>query len=273
MSNANFIRGIVKKNPQLKLKLKKANSKLTPFQYVYQTITMSIFSVLAILIIVFMLFKDNFTYLGIGIFSTIFIIGPLIYKFWFSIADVQITKAGREIDSDLLFVSEYFLVSLESGLPLGNSIQNLSKLDRAGSRFMKRIYMDFKTGKDLESALEEGASYCPSDSMKVLLKRLKDSLNIGIDLRSVLENFIEESSETKLIEIRGYSKKLNPIIMMYLILGIVLPSLGVTFFILGASIMQLTPELLKYILIIIFLIMFGFQYMAYSIFKFNRATI
>ena len=32
----NLIRGIVKRNPKLKLKLKKASSKLTPFQYVYQ---------------------------------------------------------------------------------------------------------------------------------------------------------------------------------------------------------------------------------------------
>ena len=61
--------------------------------------------------------------------------------------------------------------------------------------------------------------------------------------------------------------------MMYLLLGIVLPSLGVTFFILGAALLNITPAFLKYILIFIFLVMFGFQYIAYSSFKFSKSTI
>ena len=107
----------------------------------------------------------------------------------------------------------------------------------------------------------------------MLLKRLKDSLTIGVDLKTVLENYIEESSEKKIIEIKGYSKKLNPIIMMYLLLGIVVPSLGITFFILAATLLEMTPQLLKLILICIFLIMFAFQYITYTLFKFSKSTL
>lgn len=268
----NFIRGIVQNNPQLKDKLKKSASKQTPFQYVYQTIFMTILSSVAMYFILFLLFKSNlFLFLIISLVGIFFIF--IMYKFWFSYVDVQIRQRARELDGDLLFVSEYFLVSLESGLPLGNSIQNLSRLKRPGALFFKRIYTDFKTGKDLEQALVEGAKNCPSESLKILLKRLKDSLEIGIDLKQILENFIDESSEKKITEIRGYSKKLNPLVMMYLLLGIVMPSLGVTFFILGASFLSITSDLLKYILIFIFMIMFIFQYFAYSGFKFSKATI
>ena len=265
----NIIRGIVKNNPELKLKLKKAASKQTPFQYVSQAITMTIvfFS-----LVLFFATKKNLPLFLIGALILIFLI-PLLYKFWFGFVDVQIAKAGREIDSDILFVSEFLLVSLESGLPLGNSIQRISKLNRPGGIFFNRIFTEFKTGKDLELALEEGSTYCPSESMRVLLKRLKDSLTIGVDLKSVLENYIEEASEKKIIEIKGYSKKLNPIIMMYLLLGIVLPSLGITFFILAATFLQITPQFLKLILICIFLVMFAFQYITYSSFKFSKSTI
>lgn len=268
-----LIRGIVKSHPALKLKLKRAGNKKTPYQYVYQTLFMTMISVGAMLVLAYLFFQENVLMLIIVLLFILTIGTLIIYEFWLSFVDVQIQKAGREIDGDLLFVSEYFLVSLESGLPLGNSIQNISKLKRPGGVFFKKIFTEFKTGKDLESALDDGALYSPSESLKILLKRLKDSLVIGVDLKSVLENFIHESSKKKLVEISGYSKKLNPIIMLYLILGIVVPSLGITFFILGAVMLNVTPEFLKFLLILIFLSMFAFQYFAYSIFKFNKATL
>lgn len=272
MKFTNHIRKLVKKNPNLKLKLKKANSKLSSFQYIYQTISMTIFSFVFLSIIVFLFTKSNLYNTLIGIFVCICLI-PFFYNFWFGLVDVQINKLAREIDSDLLFVSEYFLVSLESGLPLGNAIEGLSKLKRPGGIFFKRIYTEFKVGKNFEEALDEGSNFSASENMKILLKRLKDSISIGVDLKLILKNFIEESSEKKLLEIKTFSKKLNPVIMMYLLLGIVLPSLGTTFFILGAAMINMTPNLLKYVLIFIFLLMFGFQYISYSMFKFSKSTL
>jgi len=267
-----FIRGIVKRNPELKTKLRRAGIKSTPFQYVYQSISMTVLSFIAFAIILFFIFRDNFLLLIVTEIVLILIV-PLFYFFWLSFVDVKIRQYARELEGDLLFVSEYFLVSLESGLPLGNAIQRLSSINRPGGRFFKGVFTDFKTGHDLETALDDAAFYSPSDPLKTLLKRLKDSLVIGVDLRNILENFIVESSEKKVAEIRSYAKKLNPIIMLYLLLGVVLPSLGLTFFILGAALIQMTPNLLKYILILCFLLMFAFQYMSYSIFSFNKATL
>lgn len=272
MSISNIIRGVVKKYPRLKYQLKKGNSKLSPFQYIYQTLTMTGFSIFALGIIIFLFTKHNIMYMMIG-FSLLIFFTLFIYQFWLSVINVQITKLGRDLDGDLLFVSEYFLVSLESGLPLGNAIENISKLNRPGGIFFKRLYTEFKTGKSLDAALEEASRFAPSNNLKTLIKKLKDSMNIGVDLRTVLENFIETSSEQKLMDTKAYSKKLNPIIMMYLLLGIVLPSLGVTFFTLGAAMFSITPEFLKIILIFIFIIMFAFQYFAYSTFKFSKSTI
>lgn len=270
----NFVRKIVKENPQIKLKLKKAGHKLTPFQYVNQTINMTIMSVIALLFIAYPFFKDNTLLLILVEISAAIILAPILFKFWFSFVDVQIRKYARNLEGDLLFVSEYLLVTLESGIPLGNAIHRLSEMKRPGGVFFKRIYTDFKTGSNLETALDNGADYAPCDSVKILLKRLKDSLEIGIDLKQILENFIDEASQRKITEIKAFSKKLNPIVMMYLLLGIVIPSLGVTFLILGISIASPgNPELLKYILIFVFMTMFTFQYFSYTSFKFSKSTL
>ena len=267
----NIVRGIVQRNQILKLKIKKAGIKSTPFQYVHQSIFMTFLSIGFIMLLVYLFLKNNFIYLFLGMLGSLFLT-PIIFKFWFSYIDVQIEKYKRTVEGDLLFICEYLLVSLESGLPLGNAIKRFSRLNRPGAKFFKRIYTDFQTGKSLEAALIEASKYSPSESLRVLLKRLQDSLNIGVDLKTVLENFILESSDKKIIEIKGYSKKLNPIIMMYLLLGIVMPSLGITFFILGAAMLEITPVFLRLILIMIFLLMFGFQYMSYSAFKFSKSA-
>ena len=54
-----FIRGLVKKNPEVKLKLKKAGSKQTPFQYINQSVTMSLMSSFAFAFIAFPIFKSK----------------------------------------------------------------------------------------------------------------------------------------------------------------------------------------------------------------------
>ncbi len=272
MTLENFIRKLVKQDVSLKYKLKRADSKLSSFQYVYQTLSMTIFSFIGIAVILFLISKKDLNKFII-MFSVLILSTPLIYKFWYNVILVQINKLGREIENDLLFILEYLLVSLESGLPIGNAIENLSKINRPGAHFFKRIYTEFKTGKSFKESLAEGVDFAPSKSVKQLIKKIKDSTEVGVDLEGVLVNFIKESSDQKLLAIKSFSKKLNPIIMMYLLLGIVLPSLGVTFFILAASLLEMTPSMLRIVLVFIFLGMFAFQYFAYSIFKFNRSIL
>ena len=208
----NYIRYRVRKIPNLKLKLKKSGTKLTPFQYIHQTLFMTLLSYVALVVLLFLFFKRKTFLLFVTEFSSIILI-PFIYKFWLSYVDVQIAKYGRQLDDDLLFISEYLLVSLQSGLPLGNAIERFSRLKRPGGKFFKEIYMEFETGKDLENALLCGSDYSPSENLRVLLKKLYDSLTIGADLDVILENFISESSDKKIVEIKSFSKKLNPIII------------------------------------------------------------
>jgi len=111
-SYANFVRGIVKNHRGLKLKLKKAGSKLTPFQYIHQTIAMTTMSVIVLGFILFVATKSFFFFMLISEVILVFFGSFIIYKFWVGFVDVQIRKYAREVDGDLLFVSEFFLVNL-----------------------------------------------------------------------------------------------------------------------------------------------------------------
>lgn len=266
-----IIRKIVGSNPDLNNKIKLAGIKQSPFQYVYQTIYLTALIVISIMILAIILFPAEpamYYLIGAGLILT-----PVIYLFLFKIVDVKATQLGRQLDGDLLFISEYLLVVLESGTPLPNALEQLSQNKRPGGLFFERVLREFKMGKDLEETLDDAIDYCPSDGLKTLIKRLKDSLSIGVDLEKVLINFVEESSEKKLIDIKGYAKKLSPLIMMYMVFGIVIPSLGVTFFILFAAISGMSSGILGVVLAFIFLFMFAFQYFSYATLKFSKSTI
>ncbi|MCH8519337.1 MAG: type II secretion system F family protein [Nanoarchaeota archaeon] len=266
-----IIRKIASKYPNLNHKLKLAGLNQSPFQYIFQTIALTGMICAGIFIFIFILFSSSPNFLTLLIGSILAI--PLIYLFLFSIADVKAKQLGRELDRDLLFVSEYLLVTLESGIPLPNALEEMSKIQRPGGIYFERILREFKMGEDLEQTLDDAIDYCPSEDFRNLIKKLRDSLSIGVQLDKTLVDFVEESSDKKLIEIQGYSKKLNPLIMMYLVLGIVVPSLGVTFFILFAAISGMSEGMLAFILSIIFLFMFLFQYIAYSSLKFSKSTL
>jgi len=267
-----IIRKFVKKHPKLKDKLKKADSKYTPFQYMYNTLFMTIFTYIFLIVFLFIIFKKNLTLFLYASLGSILLI-PFIYKFFLSIVDVQIEKLKRELDSDLMFVSEFFLVELSSGLPVGNAIENISKFNRPSGRFFKRVLLDFKTGVSLNKALENAYYYAPSRKFKELLKKMRDSLIIGVDLIPILKDFLDEASEQNLIKIKKFSKSINPIVLMYLLLGIIFPSLGVALFILGSVMLNVTPALLKYILIAIFFLVFLFQYFSFTMFKYKKDVI
>lgn len=266
-----MIRKIVANNPSLSTKIKMAGIKQSPFQYVYQTLYLTGLITIGVLIFFIILFTgEPIMYFAIG---GSFFLAPLIYSFLFQLVDVKARQLGRELDEDLLFISEYLLVVLESGSPLPNALEQLSENKRPGGVFFERVLREFKMGKDLEQTLDKSIDYCPSEGLKTLIKRLKDSLSIGVDLENVLVNFVEESSEKKLISIKGYAKKLNPLVMMYMVFGIVIPSLGVTFLILFAAISGMSSGILAVVLSFIFLFMLMFQYFSYATLRFSKSTI
>ena len=79
----NYIRGIVQNHRELKNKLKKGASKQTPFQYVYQTLTLTGLSSGAMFFLIFMITKSNYLYLVLGFVFGFFLV-PFIYNFFLS---------------------------------------------------------------------------------------------------------------------------------------------------------------------------------------------
>ena len=193
--------------------------------------------------------------------------------FFFSIFSirVRIRKREREIDKEVLFVGRYMLVKLYSGRPLLNALIETSESRGVAAKYIKEIVEDISTGSTIEEALNNAMVYSPSEKLRKILFYVNNALQLGIDVTKPLESVLEEITKQESIEIKKYSKKLNTLVIFYMLLAVILPSLGVAIFIVIASFVSFPIELKGLLVIIMFLAMFQFMFIA--LFKSSRPLV
>ena len=83
-------------------------------------------------------------------------------------------------------------------------------------------------GKPIDDAITEVMELTPSDNFRKLLWQIMNSLRTGADISTALESILNQISREQLLEMKNYGKKLNPMVMFYLMIAVIVPSLGVT---------------------------------------------
>lgn len=123
----------------------------------------------------------------------------------------------------------------------------------------------------MEKALENAVAYSPSEKFRKILFHLNNALKLGIDITEPLSNVLEEITKEQELEIKKYGKKLNTIIIFYMLAAVVMPSIGMTLFIVVSSFINFKLGLGSFLVVLMFLALL--QLMFISIFKSVRPTV
>ncbi len=243
---------IAAKLPNLKDELRSAGIRKRPAEYVNESMKNAFMLALMIsFMATFLILKNE---LPIILVILIFIISYGAFFFlMLKRTRVFIKKREKEIDRDVLFAGRFLLVKLNSGKPLINAIFEASQSYGVAGEYFGEIVEDIKIGTPLEEALEKAYRTTPSKKFKKILFQINTSLKIGVDVSAPLELILEEISQEQLIEIQRYGKKLNSIIMFYLLAAIVVPSLGITLFSIVASMVSIKIDLPIFFVILFFI--------------------
>ena len=150
-----------------------------------------------------------------------------------------IGKRRKEIDKEVLFSGRYLLVKMESGTPLFNSIIDASKSYGVSAKYFREIVDDIAAGTTIEEALDHAREYNSSEYFKKILWQIIASLKTGTDVTASLRSTLTVISQRQVIQIKEYGKKLNALMLFYMMLACVVPSLGVTLFLLVGSFLEL----------------------------------
>ncbi len=165
------------------------------------------------------------------------IIGPIfgaIVSFFIFIQlvshpNVIVNRRVRDIDRNLLFVLRTILVQIRSGVPIFYTFVSIANGDYGEiSLEFKGVIEKVGAGKPVIESLEELAVRNPSTYFRKSLWQLVNALKSGSDVGDNLENVISALSKEQIIEIRQYQSTLNPLAMMYMMIAVIVPSLGIT---------------------------------------------
>jgi len=240
--------------PELKHKILLGGMSVDAREYIKKTYRNALLmSGMLTVLLFFLVDKYNGNYLTLPLAFSIFFL--IIYSVTFHTIDAHIKKRAHLLDRDVLFAGRFLLVKLNSGKPLVNAIIDASKAYGVANSFFQRISRDIHLGTPLEKALDNAFKYCPSEKFKRVLLQIMNALHIGIDVSRSLEATLDEIANEQLIEIQKYGKKLSSFTMFYMLLAIVIPSLGMTLFIVVSSLTSFNIGSAVFFLIGFFIVM------------------
>jgi len=248
-------------NPYLPQKLAEAEIPLKDREYMSIAIFSSLywFCVLfSILTFLPALTGKNFINISLPLSLLVAIVAFLYINFYPSLIAI---KRSKDIERNLLFVVRHLYVQVRSGVSLFDAMVAVSKEDYGIiSKEFEKAVKEISTGREQTAVLEEMALRISHAGFKRILWQIVNSLKSGADISKVLSVIANEISQEQRVKIRKYGSQLSPYALMYLMLTVILPTLGISFLIILSSFSGIqVPEaffLIVWSVVVLFQIMF-----------------
>jgi len=256
--------------PSLKLRLKEAGMDDKSEDFVKKTFASAFYMTTGLILLLFLVLAK------LNVFKSVFLLAiPLVFVIMFfymiKLPDFKKTKKEKEVSKEIVFASRFLIIELESGVPLYNAMVNVSKNYEVIGKYFKDITDKVDLGTSMEDALNEAAEFIPSDDFRKVLWQIINSIRTGSNVSSSLYSVVDQITKDQINEVNKYGKKLNPLAMFYLIIAVIMPSLGMTMLIIMSSFVKFQLSLTILITLAGFL---GFmQFMFISVVKFSRPAI
>ncbi len=264
---------IVKFNPFLTKSLFEAGIDFKDREY----LAIAIFSSLFWFLVTFLTFaslgiaasKTSFLPLSL-VFSTVISVVSFFYITFYP--SFLASKKTRDVERNLLFAIRHLFIQVKSGVSLFDALVSVSK--GGYGMLSEEFYQTTKeiaTGKEETTALEELAFRIPNISLKRILWQIVNSLKTGSDIGNTLNMLAHNLSEEQKVNIRKYGSQLSPMALMYLMLAVIFPTLGITFLIIFSTFTGIQfPETFFYLIIFV---VSTFQFMFMGLVKGRRPSV
>ncbi len=136
----------------------------------------------------------------------------------------------RDIEKNLISALQDILVQIDSGIPLFGVLVNVSSADYGElSVEFKKVVKKINAGSPEQEVLEEISKSNPSIYFRRTLWQISNGMNAGSDMGIVVRDSIKALNEEQLIQIQNYGNKLNPLIVFYMLMAVIVPALSITF--------------------------------------------
>jgi len=263
------------KGKKLKEYLMNLDVNLTSSEYFGVCFRTFLFGFLILLVIftsILALFRINYFYFyGLG---AAFLFSCFLFFSQVNYPKVYNLKKTRDVEKNLIPALQDMLVQLESGVPIFEIIVNIANSDYGLVSYeFKKAVNEINSGISHIDALEHLIKRNSSVYFKRVLWQLSNGLRSGSDMGIVIKDIIDSLSKEQAIQIQSYGSRLNPLIMFYMLITVILPSLGLTFFTIISSMLNLSSQLVKLLFIAIFVFVILLQIMFLGMIRIRRPSL
>jgi len=250
-----IFRKIAEGLPGLDMKLKQAGMFEKPEDFVKKTFLSAFYMTTGVAFVVGTLLAKLNVVMGALylVFPVLFIV---MFLYFIKLPDARINKREREISRELLYVTRHLIIEMESGVAIYNALVNISKNYPTMGKYFQEIITKVDMGTPLEDALNETIEITPSANFRKVLWQIINSLKTGADITLSLSAVVDQIAREQVIEMQNYSKKLNPLAMFYMILAVIIPTLGTTMLIVFSSFLSIELNFITLMIICCFLAFF-----------------
>ena len=248
------------KNPALGSKLLQAGIPDEPREFVKKAYVLAFGVALTFALsgaVIFNVFEVPLWY-ALVVFVGFFFI---MRSFFLYQPDVVIKQKEQEINKELVFATRFLMIEIRSGVSLFDAMRNLiENYDAIGRQFSDILNL-VNLGTSLEDAIEQVSERTPSMALRKVLWQILNSLKTGADIGASLDAAVAQITREQMIEVSEYGRKLNPIAMFYMILAVILPSIGISIAVLVSNFLDLPLDLVSLLALTGFLAFMQFMFL------------
>ena len=226
---------LASRNPDLKERLKMADMGISAHEFIQKTLKSTVVLSLG-LIITLLLFTKDFildaisgsNIAGLILMMLLILIIPFgAYNYLLMYPTLISIRRQKEIDYEIVFAARHIAIALKSGMPLFDSFAGATKDYGLASKEIAKIIDKIVLGVPANQAIKEVTMNNPSTYFNRTMIQVANSINSGADIGSSLESILDQISKEQLISLKEYSQRLTPFVMLYMVIGIVVPTLGI----------------------------------------------
>jgi archaeal flagellar protein FlaJ len=183
-------------------------------------------------------------------------------------------RRQRDIEKNLIPALQDMHVQLSSGITLFSILVNISASDYGElSTEFKKIVKKINAGYAERDVLEEIGENNSSLYFRRALWQISNGMRAGGDISIVIKESITALSEEQLIQIQNYGNKLNPAIMFYMLISVIIPALSITFLTVISSLINLPETIVTLLFLGLFFFVMLIQVMFLGVVKSIRPSL
>lgn len=274
---ARFIAVHIKYKKDSKLEENLKNSGISISREEYLSICINTFGFL--FLVLFILSSTALAFLGVKFFYIFgFIFGFMFAGFVFFsqlvYPSIYVMRREKNIEKNLIPALQDILVQLYSGVPLFSVMVNISAADYGElSIEFKKAVRRISAGSPEQEVLEDLSKRNPSTFFKRTLWQISNGMNAGSDMSIVIEDSIKSLVEEQMIQIQNYGNKLNPLVVFYMLIAVIIPALSITFLTIISSMINLSKVTTIVLFIGLFIFVIFMQIMFLGLIKSRRPSL